>query len=156
MLNELKRPRKWRFLIVVALLILIVAWIFGNSILPPERSRSISDSLADKIRPLIERLLGEEYAREFDVRKPAHFIEFAALGAGLALMIIVLRKLNLQSIVNIWAFGLATAVTDESIQLLTGRGPMVQDILLNFGGILFGSTIVLLTWALARFAFKRR
>lgn len=77
-----------------------------------------------------------------DIRKYAHFTEFAALGILAALFALTYGKLTMQRRVNILSFGLAVAVADESIQILSGRGPMVQDILLDFAGYVAGVLIV--------------
>jgi VanZ family protein len=81
------------------------------------------------------------------VRKLAHFTEFAMLGALLVLYTVVRCRLRLQSVVNCLSFSLATAVTDESLQLISSRGSQVQDVLLDFTGAAGGIGFMLLFYS---------
>ena len=75
----------------------------------------------------------------FLVRKCAHFLEFALLGAlwgGYSR----LKKLRLP-----WLYGLVVAGIDETIQyFVPGRSPGVWDVVLDCIGYLFGFGLVIL------------
>lgn len=104
-----------------------LAFIWINS------SRSVSDSAAmsDEAYSFLTRLFGP-WPFSFDIRKAAHVVEFALLGFSLALRMILLPNRGLQSAINAASIALFAAVTDESIQILSGRGDQVSDILLDF------------------------
>lgn len=125
--------------------LLAVAFIWGNSML----SQGASGAFSDRIEAFLLRLLCLDEL-PFDVRKLAHFFEYACLGAlsgaGFAL---ALRHTG-SRLLNHALLGLLAAVIDESIQIVTGRGPLVTDILLDFSGYLTGLTATLLLWRLIR------
>ena len=138
-------PRKIRTVLVVVLLLLTLAFIFSNSLLPVAESQKKSLGVTEIIKPVLEFFVGEGAVTDHLVRKLAHFTEFFVLGIELMLLCILHRRTRLQNVFNCLSFGLATAVIDESLQMLTDRGPMVSDVLLDFSGVLSG---VLITFGL--------
>lgn len=82
------------------------------------------------------------------VRKAAHAVEFFVLGAELTVWLVVLRtkRITAQAVWNTLSSILLFAVTDESIQILSGRGPKVQDVLLDFAGGAAAVLLVLLVY----------
>ena len=79
------------------------------------------------------------------VRKSAHFLEFALLGL-LWGAFSRLKKFPLP-----WLYGLAVAITDETIQhFVPGRSPSVGDVALDYLGYLFGFLLMVLTIFLIR------
>ena len=74
---------------------------------------------------------------EVVIRKAGHFCEYAALGFLYGIKFRQGRK-NGQWVYNYTMAGLATAVADESIQILSGRAPMVVDVLLDLCGFAAG------------------
>lgn len=117
-----------------------VAIIFANSAQPTAASTKVSINVTEKIETVVEQS-GLQDTQEpttlnpLYVRKVAHVVEFFALGATLFLTAIILHeKLRFQTIWNILSISLLVAVTDESIQILSARGPRVQDVLLDFCG----------------------
>ena len=81
------------------------------------------------------------------VRKSAHFCEFGLLGCELMLLFGLRSGMSLQSMSNAAFAALLAAVTDETIQIFSGRGSQVQDVVLDFcgavTGILFTSLVIL-------------
>ncbi|MEG1550746.1 MAG: VanZ family protein, partial [Oscillospiraceae bacterium] len=57
---------------------------------------------------------------------------------------IIRKKFKPQNLWNILSSVLAIAVVDEAIQIFSGRGPAVQDVILDFCGALVGVLLVLL------------
>ena len=51
---------------------------------------------------------------------------------------------------------LLAALTDETIQIFTGRGPQVQDVWLDFAGGAAGLLVMLALWALLRGVLRSR
>jgi VanZ family protein len=72
------------------------------------------------------------------VRKTAHFCEFGLLGCELTLLFWLKSGLSFQNLCNSAFAALLTAVTDETIQIFSGRGSQVQDVVLDFAGALTG------------------
>lgn len=147
-------PRKIRTVLVVALLLLTLAFIFSNSLLPVAESQKKSLGVTEIIKPVLEFFVGEGAVTDHLVRKLAHFTEFFVLGIELMLLCILHRRPRLQNVFNCLSFGLATAVIDESLQMLTDRGPMVSDVLLDFSGVFFGVLITLILYKITS-AFKK-
>lgn len=143
------------------LIFLTVAFIFYNSAQPVEESKEKSASVAETIAPKPK----EEYEKPADwrafvahVRKAAHAIEFFVLGLELsALFLAVLHRHSvLQAIWNVLSAALAVAVADESIQILSGRGPKVQDVLLDFCGAAVAMLVSLLIWGCINLCRKQK
>ena len=92
-------------------------------------------------------LLGWETKPEwltYAVRKTAHFIEFAVLGA-------LWGGCDRAYGRRLWWWGLPTAAIDEGLQFFApGRAPMVTDLLIDTAGYLCGVAVV------RAFAYLRR
>ncbi len=127
--------------LVVAELAFLVLWtmvIWGHSMMPPAVSAAESDWVAELLRKILP------FELPFSIRKIAHFSEFAVYGAAAFLAFVGLFGLRIQTVINALFAGLLTAVTDEFIQAFTGRGSAVTDVVLDFGGCLFG--VLLCRW----------
>lgn len=143
------------------LIFLTVAFIFYNSAQPVEESKEKSASVAETIAQKSK----EEYEKPADwrafvahVRKAAHAIEFFVLGSEFSvLFLILLPKSSVpQAIWNTASVALLVAVADESIQILSGRGPKVQDVLLDFCGAAAAVSAFLLIWGAVRLYRRKR
>jgi len=124
----------------IILLAAIVCFIWGNSVLPPDVSKSISSAVADWLS------FGSggsgEGISQFGLRKIGHFLEFAALGIVGAMLI---RTYHLDMPLRITVTALSAfffSVFDETIQLFNGRGSSVADVWIDIGGFAFGSLLV--------------
>lgn len=133
----IRTPR--RIWLCAALITVILAFIWGNSLMPGEISQSISDWLAGLL--LGTRPIDGEMAQGSGIlRKIAHFTEFAALGMCLAWLHGMLRLGKVRPFV----WGALAAVTDETIQcFVPERGPGILDVCLDCAGVLTG---ILLLW----------
>ena len=144
--------RKHRLLLFTILSLLILSFIFGNSLQSREESSAKSRGIMDLLRPLLDPFgrLTEDELHHF-VRKLAHFTEFAALGfclGGAALNTLWTGKKRILSPI-LWSA--MAAVTDETIQYFTGRACMVKDMLLDTCGAVFGIVCVAaIMWAWKR------
>ena len=132
--------------IILGLLVLWTrAFIWGNSLLPRTESQEISRGLLAELCAALEHVgLHIDPQNDHWLRKLAHFGEFGLLGAELGLLLCLNRRQSVQGFVNCAFAGLAVAVTDEALQLISNRGSQVQDVLLDFAGFV----TVLLVWAL--------
>lgn len=124
-------------LLLVVLIVLTLAFIWGNSLLDREQSTEVSMGLLDKIEPYLA-LFGIEPEDDHILRKLAHFCEFGLLGLELALLVWLRLNLSLKSFFLAAAASLAVAVTDETLQYFTGRSCQLSDVLLDFSGAVCG------------------
>lgn len=130
-------------LIVLLLLIITLAIIFSNSLEPVVESSKKSQDTMNRFAPVLGIVFGKGHVSEHLVRKLAHFSEFALLGAELMLFSVLNSRESAQGLSNCLFFGLSSAVTDESLQMLTDRDPQVIDVLLDFSGVLAGVLFIL-------------
>ena len=132
---------KKRLRISAVLIFLLLAFIWGNSLMPGE----ISQAFSQWAKRVLAMLLPGDFPIVEEgsglLRKIAHFTEFAALGICLAWRSGIRKK------APHWAFccGIAAAALDETIQcFVPGRGPAVKDVLLDSSGVLTGMLLLYL------------
>lgn len=123
------------------LLVLTLAFIWGNSLMPAELSHSFSQW----VKELLARFLsGDTPITEEGsglLRKIAHFTEFTALGIVLAWRGGMLGKNPCKTFLA----GVTAAAVDETIQcFVPGRGPGIADVLLDSSGVLTGMLLCFL------------
>ena len=127
----------------IALLILIIAtlaFIFVQSMIPPNKSQAESDKVGDIIGEIIPPDTPTGDYIQNNIRKLAHLVEFFVLGCEVALyMILYMPRIR-------WAAlslpsALLVALLDESIQIFSGRGPSILDVWIDFFGFFISSVI---------------
>ena len=127
-------------IVMIALIILTLCFIFSNSMKIPEESMEDSNKLVELLRGLIDpngKLTDDELS--FIIRKTAHFVEYAALGFECILLAWAVDKsIRLHGVIYSAGGCLLAADIDEYIQSFNGRGSMVADVLLDFTGALTG------------------
>lgn len=138
--------KKW---IVPVLAALTLAFIFFNSLAGQEESARESAFVMQLIEPLLELFVGKGNVTQHLVRKLAHFCEFGLLGCLLGVQC---KKPNCGALL----FALLTALTDETIQIFTGRGSQVQDVWLDFAGAVTGMIAACLLLWISQTITKRR
>lgn len=134
-----------------------VIFIFHNSAQEVPESHQASASVSAAISSVVTDD-GEKEPSTFSaflleyVRKAAHAVEFFALGAELAVWFVILRAKNisLQAVWNTLSAVLLCAVTDESIQILSDRGPKITDVLLDCSGGAAAVLLVLCIYGIVR------
>lgn len=129
--------------ILIILILTTLAFIWGNSMQSIEASQALSVGVLEKVKPVLEVVAGAGNVTDHLIRKLAHFIEFAALGSQLAVLLILFGRVRLQLVLNCTFFGLTVALLDETIQIFSYRGSQVQDIWLDFAGFCTGLLAVL-------------
>ena len=142
----MNRKRIGTVLLLLAILAAL-AFIWGNSLESAVESSLKSGRVRELIEPLMELLVGQGNVTDHMVRKLAHLTEFAVLGALLLLLTAAAFRVRLQSVLNCQFFLLLAALTDETIQLFTGRGSQVRDVWLDFAGGTAGLLAMLLVSA---------
>lgn len=156
-MKRLKYMKPRIIIIMLVLMVLALAFIWGHSMIPAVDSAEESRWVGQWITPFLERFVGAGNVTDHLVRKLAHFCEYGVLGVILGALALLWKPAN-AFFRGSYAFllALATAVVDESIQLVAdGRGAQVQDILLDAAGSLAGLLTIWLLAALLRLARNR-
>ena len=135
--------RKYRLLLCLILSLLVLSFIFGNSLQSRDESSAKSSGIAAFLRPLLDPFgrMPEDAFHHF-VRKLAHFTEFAALGICLAGVAFNTLWTGKKRILLPILWSAMAAVTDETIQAFTGRACMAKDMLLDTCGAVCGILFV--------------
>ena len=129
-----------RIRLCTALLICLLVFIWGNSLMPGTVSQAISN--------FVQQLLSGKTIRPEEVpegsgilRKLAHFTEFAALGMLLCWLAGMLRRGWKPALLS----GAAVACIDETIQaFVPGRAPRLLDVCIDSLGVVTGIVLILL------------
>jgi len=148
-------------IINIVLLALTLAFIWGQSMIPPSGSTTESSFIKEIVEEVIQSVSGNKTFSipEVLIRKSAHFLEYAVLGAELTVLFILdlIKKKN-TVLISFWkmyvnnAFiGLSVAMIDESIQHFSGRYSSVFDVWLDLVGASFAIIVIL---AIFRSVFK--
>ena len=121
--------RRRTFWVLTALWLLFV---WGHSLLPASVSKEESGHWLALLQTWMPWLTS------FLIRKAAHFVEYAVLGALLFGAADVRRGLWFPP-----CFGLLAALADETVQLFAlGRAGMVEDVWLDLAGFLTGWIVI--------------
>lgn len=142
-------------LLVLLLIISTLAFIFIQSMLPPEKSSEQSSAVGEIIEEIIppETPVGG-YVQTY-IRKIAHFVEFAALGAWVSLFIILFYRKK-KYIFASFLFAFTVAFFDESIQVISKRGPAITDVWIDFFGFFSVAVIIYTVSTLIIFVRAKR
>ena len=116
-------------------LVLILAFIWGNSLLPANSSLTFSEWVRMLLTDSAPISYGEVNWKSVVIRKLAHFAEFAALGFFTAWHHGMLEKKQLRAL----GLCVAAACIDETIQFfIPGRGPGLYDVAIDSLGAAAG------------------
>ena len=131
------RERRIRWYLILLVVNLAVIW--GNSLLPAEESANLSGFVSGLLQRLFPGIDGG-----IPLRKVAHFLEFACLGAILTHNLIKREKyegLILRAVLG----SLLAACLDETVQIfVAGRSSSLLDVWIDFCGAAVGMTILLI------------
>lgn len=133
-ISKLKR-RQILFTILTSAFIL---FIFSNSFHNAAESSTQSGNVVEFLQNLLNAAGITISVSEHIIRKLAHFVEYTILGILLAVTLRQFTNRNGTALFVPLFTGLATAVADEFIQLFVGRGSQVQDVVLDFSGVMTG------------------
>ena len=136
----MKKTQK-RIRICTALLILNIAIIWGNSLLPG----SISGAISGWVRDLLAGIFPSDSPKPDTghglIRKLAHFTEFSFLGALLTWLLAMAQKPKALAL----PCGFLVASVDETIQrFVPDRGPSIRDVCIDSCGVLTGIVLLYL------------
>ncbi len=125
---------------------LCISFAFIHSFMPADVSSQESSAVLVFFQNLFNIFGISAELTDHIVRKTAHFVEFAIIGAMMMNTAYSFNKSRpYKYYFTIMFSGLMTAVVDETIQLnVPGRAGMVTDVLLDFSGVITGSLIMLI------------
>ncbi len=147
-----------KILLFSLLSLIVISFIFGNSVKPSAKTNSDSKQIVKALTP-ITKADTESAIDEINkiVRKSAHAIEFATLGVFLALLSESIREITKRRHICFPLFiALLVGVTDEFIQKYFGRTSKVSDVFIDFSGAITGIFIVFIICEIAAISKKRR
>jgi VanZ family protein len=126
--------------ILMTLTIACAIFIYSNSLMNADISSSHSGFFLHTIQNITETLgIPSLLLTEHLIRKLAHFCEYALLGFLITSTIHAWRDKIKPHTYMLLFWCLLIPLSDESLQLFVdGRAGMVQDVLLDFGGSIFG------------------
>lgn len=148
---------KPRLAVCISLLVVLLAFIWGNSMTPGNVSGEMSGWVSKLIGKLLPFLSPESEHGHWLVRKIAHFSEFAALGMLLRWLFAMLANRKPHRFLLPLGCGMLCAVIDEFIQLFSpGRVCSFVDMCIDWSGVLTGISLLALMFLLIRKGGRRK
>ena len=137
-------------LLFVLLIIATVSFIFIQSMIPPEKSAEQSGAVGEIVGEIIPPETPVGGYVQINIRKIAHFVEFAVLGAEVAAFVVLfIKKINCALASFLFAF--VMAFFDETIQIFSGRGPEITDVWIDLFGFAVTAVIIYTVYAVIYF-----
>lgn len=129
-----------------------LAFIWGNSFLSAQDSSETSGAVYGTIQSVLDAVFGTgaiTLTHGF-IRKAAHFTEFAALGAEISLLVLLVKRENFKGYAFILSCGLFVAAVDEGLQTLSDRAPSLIDVAIDFSGCLAATAVFFAVFLIRR------
>lgn len=120
--------------LLTLLIILTLAFIWGNSLLSKDASLRLSEIVRGWLN-LLTAAGEEEVVTSFGIRKAAHVTEFAVLAVLLRLR---LDRTGKRGFFTTWGCAAAAGGIDETIQIFSQRGSQFTDVCIDACGALLG------------------
>ena len=131
-------------ILLLLLMVATVSFTFYQSALPKSESAQTSESVKEEIiEPILPSTTPVGSYVQNNIRKIAHFVEFAALGAEVALYVALFMKRKI-FIGASFFLGMLVALGDETIQIFSDRGSSVSDVWLDVAGFASAAIVVYL------------
>lgn len=147
-MKEFSRKRKVWIIITIVAIVATIAFIFVSSMLNKAQSAGVSDAAHGKLQALLDAIFGVGVITPNMLRKAAHVTEFLILGLEFNLLYTLIKRFNYFKVIELLSIGLAAAVIDEAIQILSDRGPMVEDVLLDFASFALACVFFVIGYAI--------
>lgn len=137
------------------LIVLNLAFIWGNSLLPRELSSALSKMIGSFLSHFTpESVNPAEGEGQGILRKIAHFTEFCTLGMLLSWLVRMVGRKKWEYCLIPLIAGAFAAFLDETIQIFVpGRGPQLRDVGIDILGVMLG---ILLLSGIALCKHKRK
>lgn len=160
-MTRLEKRRRILRITLIVLVVLTLAFIWTNSL----RSGEASLDQSEKFKAFLIKIftLGGRFKLTGvfsfivnNVRKVAHFVEFALLGGLLVVCFRTLKKASaVKSFFTALLFSMEAAAFDEMLQLISHRGSAYTDVILDVFGATFGALLVTLIFLILGLLKKR-
>lgn len=121
----------------IILFILILAFVWGQSLMPKGTSARESSWLTSNIINPVLKFFGLKSISSALIRKIAHVTEFTAL----SFVTFNLFERKLKNIPKVVLIGFIIAFLDETIQIFSSRGPQIQDVWIDLIGVGIGTLL---------------
>ena len=136
---------KKRMILCVLLLVLTLAFIWGNSLADGETSGEMSGQFLQMINKLLHLEESGGANPHHFIRKMAHFTEYACLGLLLTWLFGMTGEKKGHLFCMPLLCGMLAACADETIQVFVpGRGPSPIDIWIDTCGVACGIVLLLI------------
>ena len=129
---------------LIVLIIATLGFIFFQSMLPPDKSSEQSNAVGEIVGEVIPPDTKPGEFVQINLRKIAHFLEFALLGTELSLYA-ALSKRSKGFMLKTYIFSVFVALFDETIQIFSGRGPAISDVWIDVLGFAAAASLVYIT-----------
>ena len=142
-----------RMTVCCCLLIGLLIFIWGNSLLPGRISGAFSDWVKDGLNKLLPFLFDgmDEGTSCGLLRKIAHFTEFAALGACFCWLYAMLRSRQTEQLLLALLSGFFVACADETIQrFVPGRHGCFTDVGIDTAGVIAGIALFTIAYLIRK------
>lgn len=126
--------------ILIFLILLTLSFIYIQSMLPREESSKESNAVGDIVADIVPPETKPGAFLQLNLRKVAHFLEFALLGAEITLYILLFMRCGIVIYLSLVSAPLV-ALLDETIQIYSGRAPSMIDVLIDTSGFLTATAI---------------
>ena len=138
----IRTPKRIRLCAI--LLVVNLALIWGNSLLPGSDSGNLSGGVMEFVMALLNLPEASAEMLHLLIRKAAHFTEFACLSALLTWLCGMLGESGFHLAALPVFGGMTAALMDETIQLFTpDRGPSLTDVWIDTSGVVTGMMLLL-------------
>lgn len=145
-----------RLCLCSALIVGLLCFIWGNSLLPGQDSGNLSGFVGMLLQKLLPFLDLQSDMGMYLLRKAAHFSEFAALGMSFTWLYGMLSQKRVWSLVLPLFSGSCAAAIDETIQIFSpDRGPSIKDVGIDTAGVITGIAVLTLLHTLCKHPKKR-
>ena len=144
---------KGRMYACTGLLILLLAFIWGNSMLPGHISGALSDWLKQLLTDLFPFLFSGTPGSDGGglLRKLAHFSEFALLGACFCWLYAMLMTTQPRQFLYAAVSGILAACVDETIQRFVPlRHGCLTDVGIDTAGVITGIVLFSITYLIIK------
>ena len=155
-MKGLSKKRKIFLIIMLVLLTATLGFIWINSMIPKAQSAEGSGAVFSALQAFLDAIFGEGVISASTFRKLAHGAEFLLLGVELNAIYMIAKRYSYKKVAELLSLGLVVAVVDESIQILSDRGPLVTDVLIDFGGIVTACALFVIGYAIANAVRSRK
>ncbi len=134
-------PERVRRIAALAVILLTLALIFSQSM----KGKDASTEDSERVAGLLSKIFSPDTPLggfiHGNIRKIAHFCEYGLLGAECTAYLFLFVDKRLRGAAYMSVFAFFAAFTDETIQIFSGRGPMIADVWLDVAGFFCLSAI---------------